>query len=98
MSQFQAAAKLQPSDTLSAQLVAEYRPAGAPQPAPAPAAVAAAPGIQGTLAGQWTARPAEGVKVVLAIQNDGSFTWAASAPGEARDDDRAEPRPWPTAC
>jgi tetratricopeptide (TPR) repeat protein len=75
--------KLQPNDTLSAQIIAQFQPAGANgSAAPAPAAPAATPGVAGTLTGNWSATPAAGAKVALAIQDDGRFTWTATAPGK----------------
>ena len=81
--QFKAVSTLQPGDTLSAQLVAQFQPAGTPQPAPVPSvAPDAAPGVEGKLAGQWSAAPAKGPRVALAIQNDGKFNWATSGLGK----------------
>ncbi len=79
--QFREITKLQPGDTLSAQLVAQYHPAGSPEPASAPAS-AAAPGPEGKLAGTWTAQPVPGAKITLVIGDDGGFTWTAAGPGK----------------
>ncbi len=74
--------RLQPADTLSAQLVAKYHPAGAAQPAPEPSAAEVAPGAEGKLAGKWVATPAEGASIALAIGDDGGFSWTVSGPGK----------------
>ncbi|HEY2154562.1 MAG TPA: hypothetical protein VGH33_02965, partial [Isosphaeraceae bacterium] len=74
--------KLQPNDTLAAQLVAQYRPARSPQPAPAPSVADPAPGAEGKLAGKWMATPAEGVSIALSIGDDGGFSWTVSGPGK----------------
>jgi Tfp pilus assembly protein PilF len=81
--QYQEAARLQPADTLSAQLAAQLQPSAAQAPAAAVTAPAAAePAVQGTLPGKWVATPAKDSQVVLAIQEDGGFTWAVTAPGK----------------
>lgn len=72
------AVKLQPSDTLSAQLIASLQPAGGSPPPTA----AAAPAVAGKLGGSWTATPAKDAKIALAIGDDGKFTWAATGPGK----------------
>jgi tetratricopeptide (TPR) repeat protein len=77
--------KLQPSDTLSAQIIAQYQPAGDSRPAPAPAP-ALAPGdsggastnVVGVLTGKWSAATSPGSKVTLSIENDGKFRWIAA--------------------
>jgi len=74
--------KLQPGDTLSAQLVAQFQPSGGSQPPPAEAATVAAPATLGKLAGRWTAAPAPDAKIALAIEDDGSFTWTANSSGK----------------
>jgi hypothetical protein len=76
------AVKLQPSDTLSAQLIARLQPAAGNQPPPPEAAPVAAPGVEGKLAGSWAAAPASGVKIALTVQDDGTFTWTATGPGK----------------
>jgi predicted Zn-dependent protease len=69
--------RLQPGDTLSAQLIAQLQPSNGTQPSPnQPTAVA-----QGKLAGNWTAAPGKDAKITLAIQDDGRFSWAATSPG-----------------
>ena len=82
VAQLKAAVKLQPGDTLSAQLIAYYQPAGATQPPSAEPATNAAPAVEGKLAGTWTATPAKDAKIALAIQDDGKFNWDASGPGK----------------
>ena len=69
-------------DTLSAQLIAYYQPAGATQAPAAEVATSAAPAVDGKLAGTWTATPAKDAKIALAIQDDGKFNWDASGPGK----------------
>lgn len=84
LSMFQQVVKLQPDDKLAAGLVKFLQPTdvaatpteAAPAPAPAPA------GKQGTLPGKWTATPAAGAKIELAIQPDGNFTWTVNAPNQ----------------
>ena len=74
--------KLQPSDTLSAQIIASLEPAGAAPPSTAPPAVAAAPAVEGKLAGTWSATPVKGATIALTVTDDSKFTWNASAPGK----------------
>jgi tetratricopeptide (TPR) repeat protein len=77
--------KLQPSDTLSAQIIAQYQPAGDSRPASVPAS-ALAPGdsdgastnVVGVLTGKWSAATPPGSKVTLSIDNDGKFRWIAA--------------------
>jgi hypothetical protein len=73
---------LQPSDTLSAQLIARYQGSGATQPAPSAPATAGTPAVDGRLPGKWAATPAKDANIALTIQDDGRFTWATSAPGK----------------
>jgi tetratricopeptide (TPR) repeat protein len=80
--QLKAAVKLQPGDTLSAQLIAHLQPTGAPQPATADAAPADAPADLSKLAGTWTATPAKDAKIALAIKEDGKFSWDVSNTGK----------------
>ena len=82
VAQLKQVVKLQPGDTLSAQLVAQSQPSGGTPPAPAAAAPAAAPAVEGKLAGRWAATPAKDANIALAIQDDGRFTWATSGPGK----------------
>ena len=74
--------KLQPADTLSAQLMAYYQPAGATQPPAAEPAAAAVPAAPGKLAGSWMATPVKDAKIALVIKEDGNFNWDASGPGK----------------
>ena len=90
VAQLKEVVKLQPGDTLSAQLIAYYQPAGATQPPPAEAATNAAPAFEGKLAGTWTATPAKDAKIALAIKDDGKFNWDASGPGKPPTDDRGQ--------
>jgi hypothetical protein len=82
IAQLKEVVRLQPGDTLSAQIIAAFQPSGGNPPPPVEPAPAAAPVAQGKLAGTWTATPAPGAKVALAIQDDGSFTWTATGPGK----------------
>ena len=85
--EFGEAAKLQPSDTLAAQLAASVAPAkegaAAPAPAPSPAAPPEAkPMPEGaSLAGTWTASPAPKVSIVLSITKGDTFTWTVKGQG-----------------
>ena len=85
--QYEEAARLQPTDKLSAQLAAQLQPSAAQASTaagatPAAATAAAEPAKQGTLPGRWAATPAKDSQVALTIQEDGSFTWAVTAPGK----------------
>jgi tetratricopeptide (TPR) repeat protein len=76
---------LAPQDTLSAQLVKQFSPpAAAPETPAAPtvAPPAATPVRQGSLAGNWTARPAADTTIDLRIGDDGTFTWGVTAKGK----------------
>jgi tetratricopeptide (TPR) repeat protein len=74
--------KLQPGDTLSAQLIAYYQPANGTAAPSAEPGRDAAPAIEGKLAGSWTATPGKDAKIALAIKDDGRFNWDASGPGK----------------
>jgi tetratricopeptide (TPR) repeat protein len=74
--------KLQPADTLSAQLIAYYQPAKANQPPPAEPATNGAPAFEGKLAGSWMATPVKDAKIALVIGDDGKFNWDSSGPGK----------------
>ena len=85
--QFVKAAGLQPSDKLSAQLAAQLQPPASQQPsseatAPPTATASAGSAVQSKLAGRWSATPAKDARVALAINDDGGFTWAVTAPGQ----------------
>jgi tetratricopeptide (TPR) repeat protein len=82
ITQLKEVVRLQPGDTLSAQIIAQFQPSGGNQPAPAVAASAAAQAVDGKLAGTWAATPAQGAKIALAIQDNGTFTWTATGPGK----------------
>ena len=73
--------KLQPGDTLSAQLIAYYQPSSATPPPSVEPAPDAAPRATGKLAGSWTATPGKDAQIALAIKDDGRFNWDASGPG-----------------
>ena len=81
IAQLKEVVKLQPGDTVSAQIIAAFQPSGASSSpaAGSPPATAPAPG---KVAGTWAATPAPSAKIVLAIQDDGKFTWTASSPGK----------------
>ena len=82
VAQLKEVVKLQPGDTLSAQLIAQLPALRRHPPPPAEPAAAAAPAVEGKLAGNWTATPAKDAKIALAIKDDGRFTWAATGPGK----------------
>ncbi len=82
VAQLKAIVKLQPADTLSAQLIAYYQPAGATQSPSAEPATNGAPAFAGKLAGNWIATPVKDTKIALLINDDGTFTWNANAPGK----------------
>ncbi|MGE3818826.1 MAG: tetratricopeptide repeat protein, partial [Isosphaeraceae bacterium] len=68
--------RLQPDDTLSAQLLATLQPSNAaptnpPAPPDAPAVVT------GNLKGDWVATSPQNATISLKIQEDSSFTWRA---------------------
>jgi tetratricopeptide (TPR) repeat protein len=93
--ELKAVTALQPKDTLSAQLLqqisqSQNQTAGSPNtPAPpllggnAPAESPTAPaGREGKLEGSWTAQPDKNVKITLAFEADGRFTWTVSREGK----------------
>ena len=85
--QFEDAARLQPSDKLSAQLAAQLQPPASQPPssdgaAPPTATVSAESAPQGKLAGRWAATPAKDARVGLAINDDGNFTWTVTSSGQ----------------
>ncbi len=82
IAQLKEVVKLQPGDTVSAQIIAAFQPSGSSSSAPAEAPPSAAAAAPGKLAGTWAATPAPSAKIVLAIQDDGKFTWTASSPGK----------------
>ena len=82
IAQLKEVVRIQPGDTVSAQLIAAFQPSGGNAPPPAEAAPAAAPAFEGRLAGTWSATPAQDAKIALTIQDDGTFTWTATGPGK----------------
>jgi tetratricopeptide (TPR) repeat protein len=81
--------KLQPSDHLSAQLLAHLsspgsQPSteGAAQATPAEAPPPAAPEKEGNLVGTWKASPAPGTTIDLTTTAEGSFKWLVSSNGK----------------
>ena len=89
VAQLKQVVKLQPNDKLSAQLLAQFQPAGSPAPPPAESAPPAESGKEGKLPGTWLAAPAKDAKISLAIKGDGGFTWTVSAPASRRPPSRA---------
>ncbi len=70
--------KLQPTDTLSPQLLAKLDPSAASiAPAPAPTQEF----DPGKLAGTWVAQPPN-AKITLAIKDGGAFEWSVAAAGK----------------
>ncbi len=82
IAQLKEVVRLQPADTISAQILAALQPSGGNAPPPAQTAPAATSAVEGKLAGTWAATPAQGAKIALAIQDDGAFTWTATGPGK----------------
>jgi hypothetical protein len=82
IAQLKEVVRLQPSDTVSAQIIAAFQPSGGSPPPPAEAAPATAPVAEGKLAGTWAAKPAPDTTIALTIQPDGTFTWTATGPGK----------------
>jgi tetratricopeptide (TPR) repeat protein len=82
IAQLKEVVRLQPGDTLSAQIIAAFQPAGGNAPPPGESAPSAAPLATGKLAGTWAATPSQDAKISLTIQDDGAFTWTATAPGK----------------
>ncbi len=74
--------KLQPQDTLSAQLLASLQPADTAPTAP-PAPTAAQPVDAGKLTGTWVAQSPQAAKITLKLNDDSSFNWAAELAGQA---------------
>ena len=82
IAQLKEVVRLQPGDTLSAQIIAAFQPSGGNPSPPAEATLAAAPAVEGRLAGTWAATPAQDAKISLTIQDGGAFTWTANGPGK----------------
>ncbi len=82
VAQLKEVVKLQPADTLSAQLITYYQPAGSGGPPPAEPATNGAPAFEGKLAGSWVATPATNTKISLVIKDDGKFNWDAASVGK----------------
>lgn len=83
--EFKQAAKLNPKDTLSAQMVTALTPPAegeqaAPAPAPAPASPATPITAEG-LAGSWTATRPDGGSIALALSKDAKYSWKYTQPG-----------------
>ncbi len=82
INQLKQVVKLQPADTLSAQLIARTQPSGGTPPPAAGSAQISSQAVQGKLPGRWAATPAKDASVALAIQDDGRFTWVTSSQGK----------------
>ena len=94
---------LQPSDTLSAQLLGKLQPASAAPETPA-APPQSQPVDAGKLTGDWTASAPQNSKVSLSIKEDGGFSLDRRRTGQASHLDlgnvqagrrRAHPLRWP---
>ena len=99
VAQLREASRLQPKDTVSAQLLRQLEPpaqgpaASAATPAPPPARAAAqpapppaaAPGKEGTLEGTWTASPGPGIQITLTFPDSGHFAWKVSDQGKTHE-------------
>ncbi len=81
VTQLQQVVKIQPGDTISKQIIAQYQPGAAGQQ-PAESTIATTTAVEGKLAGAWTAAPSPDSKITLAIADDGGFTWTATNPGK----------------
>jgi hypothetical protein len=81
--EFKQAAKLNPKDTLSAQMVAALTPpaegdkAAVPPPAPAKPAT---PVTADSLIGSWTATRPDGGSIALSLTKDAKFSWKYTEP------------------
>ncbi len=79
--QLKSVVRIQPGDTLSAQIIAYYLPSdGAPPASAAPSSGDTV--VAGKLAGSWTAEPAKDAKITLVIQDGGAFRWVVSGAGK----------------
>lgn len=77
---------LQPNDALSAKLLRQLAPSlDKPEPASATAAAAdPAPPQSASIEGAWTAQPAPGTSIKLAIGQDGKFLWQVTNNGKSQ--------------
>ncbi len=82
IAQLKEVVRIQPGDTVSAQIIAAFQPSGGSPPPPADASPPDAPAVEGRLAGTWAATPSQGAKIALSIQDDGNFTWTATTSGK----------------
>jgi tetratricopeptide (TPR) repeat protein len=73
---------LKPSDTLSAKLLRQIDPPPGQPAVPAPSDPTPPPGA--TIAGTWTAKPAAGTEITLAVQPGGGFDWKVTQQGKTR--------------
>jgi tetratricopeptide (TPR) repeat protein len=88
--------KLQPSDRLSSQLLAQLTSTAtsspddeaaldtAPSQAEQPAKVATPPAKEGNIVGTWKASPGPGTAIELTAGEDGSFKWSVTENGKNR--------------
>ncbi|MEX0679068.1 MAG: tetratricopeptide repeat protein [Pirellulales bacterium] len=90
--EFKQVVKLNPKDTLAAQLLASLEPPpGQPAPTPqqpAPAAEPPAPQkpvTAASLAGRWKATQPDGTSVALDLGKDAKYTWRVSKDGKQHD-------------
>jgi tetratricopeptide (TPR) repeat protein len=84
--EFQAVTKVQPNDTLAAQMVRQLQAATGETTAeaePPPAAEPAAPPpTEAQLAGTWKASPTAGVTITLTLAADKKFSWVINQAGK----------------
>jgi tetratricopeptide (TPR) repeat protein len=80
---FRGAAKLQPKDAVAAALVATLSPRTAQTTTPAAAAPKPVPADN--VVGDWTAAVASSSSYSMALQKDGTFTWAFSRGARKRE-------------
>ena len=76
---------MKPGDTLSAKLLRQLDPSPVqPAPAAGPAPADSTPPQGTTIAGTWTASPATGTEINLAVQPGGGFAWKLTQQGKPR--------------
>ncbi len=84
--EFKQAVKLNPKDTLSAQMVATLAPPkDQPQPQPDQPAAPPKPVSAASLAGNWTATRPDGATIGLNLGKDSKFTWKFDDQGKSKD-------------
>jgi tetratricopeptide (TPR) repeat protein len=82
VAQLKVAAKLQPGDTLSPQLIAKLEPSSGTLPQAVEPGPDAAPAVEGKLPGSWMATQGKDAKIALVIKDNGQFSWNTSGPGK----------------